>query len=59
MKTKLATILALAAFLVLAVVGSATAALPFASVTETLLPVLGGTSEASQPSSTAVIPPAT
>jgi hypothetical protein len=41
MRSKLALILALAAFLALAVVGSATAALPFAVVTETLLPALG------------------
>jgi Transglycosylase SLT domain/Peptidase family M23 len=42
MKSKLALILALAAFLGLAAVGSATAASPLTTVTETLLPGLGG-----------------
>ncbi len=61
MKTKLALILALAAFLALAVVGNATAALPFASVTESLLPGLSGSSSSSEPSgsTTNVVPPAT
>jgi murein DD-endopeptidase MepM/ murein hydrolase activator NlpD len=62
MKTKLAMILALAAFLSLAVIGNATAALPFASVTETLLPGLTGSSSSSGESSgstTNVVPPAT
>jgi Transglycosylase SLT domain/Peptidase family M23 len=44
MKSKLALILALGAFLALAVVGTAPAALPLASVTETLLPGLTGSS---------------
>jgi hypothetical protein len=59
MRSKLALILALAAVLALAVVGSATAALPFASVTETLLPVLGGSESAGGSTSSTAIPPAT
>ena len=61
-KTKLAVILALAAILALAVAGSAGAALPFASVTETLLPGLtGSSSSSSEPegATTNVVPPAT
>lgn len=42
MKSKLALILALAVFLGLAAVGSATAASPLTTVTEALLPALGG-----------------
>jgi hypothetical protein len=47
MKSKLALILALAAFLALAAVGSAPAASPLASVTESLLPGLTGKGEGS------------
>jgi hypothetical protein len=43
MKSKLALIMALATFLGLAAVGSATAASPLTTVTEALLPGLGGT----------------
>ena len=46
MKSKLALILALAAFLGLAAVGSATAASPLTTVTEALLPGLGGAKSA-------------
>ncbi|HEY2480335.1 MAG TPA: lytic murein transglycosylase [Solirubrobacterales bacterium] len=59
MRSKLALILALAAFLALAVVGSATAALPLASVTESLLggaESVGGSSGSPDPTTT---PPAT
>jgi hypothetical protein len=65
MKSKLALILAVATFLGLAAVGSATAALPLASVTETLLPGLGGPQSTATPSSesgsatSTAIPPAT
>ncbi|MFT3865890.1 MAG: lytic murein transglycosylase [Solirubrobacterales bacterium] len=48
MKTKLALTLALAAFLALAAAGGATAALPFASVTETVLPGLAGSSSSGE-----------
>ncbi|HVV89337.1 MAG TPA: lytic murein transglycosylase, partial [Solirubrobacterales bacterium] len=51
MRSKLALILALAAFLALAAVGSATAALPIASVTKSLLPGLGGSESTSGSSS--------
>jgi hypothetical protein len=46
MKSKLALILALAAFLGLAAVGSATAASPLTTVTESILPGLGGAQSA-------------
>jgi hypothetical protein len=46
MRSKLALILALAAFLALAAVGSAPAASPLGAVTETLLPGVTGNSEA-------------
>jgi murein DD-endopeptidase MepM/ murein hydrolase activator NlpD len=49
MRSKLALILALAAFLALAVVGTAPAASPLASVTETLLPGLAGSGSANAP----------
>jgi hypothetical protein len=52
MKSKLAMILALAAFLALAATGTAPAALPLASVTSTLLPGLTGSSESSATSAT-------
>jgi transglycosylase-like protein with SLT domain/peptidase M23-like protein len=64
MKSKLAMILALAAFLALSAVGSAAAALPFASVTEALLPGLGGAQTAgsspseSESTGSATTPPA-
>jgi murein DD-endopeptidase MepM/ murein hydrolase activator NlpD len=53
MRSKLALILALAAFLALAAVGSAPAASPLASVTETLLPGLTGSGSGSPPASLA------
>jgi murein DD-endopeptidase MepM/ murein hydrolase activator NlpD len=60
MRSKLALILALTAFLALAVVGSATAALPLASVTETLLPGLGSSeSTGSSPSPSTTTTPST
>jgi murein DD-endopeptidase MepM/ murein hydrolase activator NlpD len=65
MRSKLALILALAAFLALAAVGSAPAASPLASVTETLLPGLtgsGSSSSSTPPASTGsgvVTPPST
>src|ERR1700753_3112574 len=66
MKSKLALILALAAFLSLAVIASvatasAGAALPLASVTETLLPGLVGSSSSSSeaPPSTTTTTPST
>jgi hypothetical protein len=63
MRSKLALILALAAFLALAVVGSATAALPISTVTSALLPGLGsaestGSSSSGSTSST-TSPPTT
>jgi hypothetical protein len=51
MKSKLALILALAVFLGLAAVGSATAASPLTTVTETLLPALGGSQGTGAPPS--------
>jgi murein DD-endopeptidase MepM/ murein hydrolase activator NlpD len=62
MRSKLALILALAAFLALAAVGSATAALPLASVTETLLPGLSGSESNGNPpsgSTSSTTPPPT
>ena len=58
MRSKLALILALGAILAMAVVGSAGAALPLASVTESLLPSLGG-SDSSDGSSTQAPPTTT
>jgi len=70
MRSKLALTLALVAILALAVVGSATAALPIAAVTQSLLPGLGNSQSAAGASpgsgsksavspSTATTPPAT